>query len=341
MGLLAGIGLWTEAMRRSTVNSRAIIEAMAEGLRGPLAFCFRAGLVLKSGGGGCAALSLMIAALTWCMGRAACGRRSTAGTRDKKTIRRSDSLNPDPYNLRAEELAIEDCSIGVEIRRTWSEQEMVRSFNGGHIPGTPDGMFESWDGALTCVQVVRVPLLRELDAEARYETLAQTIITKVVKSQAWLRATLVTPSDFVIFCWLPFAVSDAVSQRAHALMDEVRTLDPRFSLRLRVPSKAKDLFPARFASNHDLQVQRLRGHSWSEVATYNGSDESSDDDDEFVWDIWAEDEQADWAVEGCVSSASLATVDGVEESSDEGEGEGVDSISDSLLSMQHFPWDVG
>ena len=52
-----------------------------------------------------------------------------------------------------------DCCLGLEIRRTWSEQELVRSFGGRMPPGTPDGMFETWDGTLTCVQVVRVPLV--------------------------------------------------------------------------------------------------------------------------------------------------------------------------------------
>lgn len=205
-----------------------------------------------------------------------------------------NSLNADPYNLRAEELALEDCSLGVEIRRIWAETEMVRSFNGGHIPGTPDGMFESWDGALTCVQVVRVPLVRELDADGMYEVLAQTIITKVVKSQQWLQATSVTLGDFIIFCWLPFAVSDAVAVRAHTLMEEVRTMDPRFSLRMRVPAEANSLFPTLFASNHDLLVQRRRGHSWCEVTTYCGSDDTSDREADIVWgDMWASDEEGE------------------------------------------------
>ena len=47
-----------------------------------------------------------------------------------------------------------------------------------------DGLrFESWDGRLTCVQVVRVPLVREADASAMQHTLTQTILSKVVKSQ--------------------------------------------------------------------------------------------------------------------------------------------------------------
>lgn len=33
----------------------------------------------------------------------------------------------------------QDCCLGLEIRRTWSEQELVRSFGGQMPPGTPDG----------------------------------------------------------------------------------------------------------------------------------------------------------------------------------------------------------
>lgn len=204
------------------------------------------------------------------------------------------SLNMDPYNLRAEELALEDCTLGHEVRRVWSEKEMVVSFGGRHFPGTPDGMFESWDGALICVQVVRVPLLSELTPHEVHTTLAQTVLTKVVKSQAWLQASQVVPNDFVIFCWLPFSISEEATANAEELMRDVRALDSRFSLRLRVPNAGDALFPARFACNHDIDRQRSRGATLSDVSTFNGTYESneSDEDDECQWDItwgWCED----------------------------------------------------
>lgn len=207
------------------------------------------------------------------------------------------SLNADPYNLRAEELALDDCTLGAEVRRTWSEREMVRSFDGRHFPGTPDGMFETWDGALTCVQVVRVPLLRELDLGALKETLAQTVLTKVVKSQQWLAATHVVPHDFVIFCWLPFAVPEDVSEHAEALMRRVRKLDPRFSLRLRVPAQAGSLFPAMFACTTRERRRVLE----SDVSTYTSGDES-DEDEVPSWDItWGWDH--DWEPSEAASDA--------------------------------------
>jgi len=194
-----------------------------------------------------------------------------------------------------------ECTQGVEVRRMWSELEMVRSFGGCMIPGTPDGMFEDWDGALTCVQVVRVPLVAGLSPECMQEVLAQTILTKVVKSQQWLRVCQATPCDFVIFCWLPFEIPDDVGESAEVLMQRVRELDPRFSLRLRVPAQAGALFPALFAHTGPSRKGGSRGRSLAEsdVSTYTGSSDGEDEELEGCpWDItWAW--EADW---GCAEA---------------------------------------
>mmetsp|Transcript_113082 Transcript_113082/g.314447 ORF Transcript_113082/g.314447 Transcript_113082/m.314447 type:complete len:225 (-) Transcript_113082:268-942(-) len=214
--------------------------------------------------------------------------------------------------MRAEELALASCSQGLEIRCVWSEKELVFSFGGGLVPGTPDGMFETWDGALTCVQVVRVPLVPGFDVGEAQETLAQTVLTKVVKSQSWLLATHVVPNDFVIFCWLPFEVPDDVVAHAEALMERVRHLDHRFVLRVRVPAAPGSLFPARFACNHHLRKAYARTVSESEVTAY-GSDEDTDDDAACTWDItWSWDwDLADFAAaqEECVAGLSAECVD--------------------------------
>lgn len=205
----------------------------------------------------------------------------------------TESLNSDPYNLRAEEQALEECTLGVEVRRMWSEVELVRSIDGRLFPGTPDGMFENWDGALTCVQVVRVPLVPEMCMIDMSETLSQTVLTKVVKSQYWLRASHVVPHDFIIFCWLPLHVPGAVRASAEALMHRIQLLDPRFSLRLRLPADANALFPPLFACR---QLQRLQAPTKSlsetDVSTFNGSDTDSDEEEECTWDLtW------DWCTE--------------------------------------------
>lgn len=196
------------------------------------------------------------------------------------------SLNTDPWNLRAEEVALQECTLGVEVRRTWSEQEMVRSFGGQVSPGTPDGMFESWDGDLTCVQVVRVPLVPNSDSSCMQLTLAQTILTKVVKSQRWLQFAHTGPRNFIIFCWLPFCIPDDVEDHAEILMERIRALDRRFSLRLRTPAEPGALFPSQFARNNDTR-RKLRSFTESDVSTYQGSEPDNDDDDDFFdWDLW-------------------------------------------------------
>jgi len=203
--------------------------------------------------------------------------------------------------MRAEELAMEVCTLGLEVRRTWSEQEMVCSFGGSMLPGTPDGMFECWDGALTCVQVVRVPLVSEMSFREAEDSLLQTLLTKVVKSQTWLSATSVMPAEFVIFCWLPFQIDPVLVERVEENMERIRALDPRFSLRMRVPADTGALFPALFACNYSASAQRSTSHSWSEVATYTGSSQGNSDDEDTcaAWDItWAWDEDAEPAFLG-------------------------------------------
>jgi len=278
----------------------------------------------------------------------------------------SQNLNADPYNLCAEHLAIQDCTIGVDVRRTWSEKEMVRSFGGHEYPGTPDGMFESWDGTLTCVQVVRVPLLSELSLEDMREILEQIVLTKVVKSQAWLQASHIMPHEFVIFCWLPLVIPEAVADHAEALMALVRQQDPRFSLRLRIPAHPNALFPALFASNHDMEKLRARSSRWSDVATYNGSDpESSEEEDDCIWDItWAWDENFDAAL-SCQSTDEEATDQLQDSDKASGDRDAISNLSttsmrvcragdkcqkrtdmnanedDSSVRKRHFPWDPG
>lgn len=199
-----------------------------------------------------------------------------------------DSLNTDPFNTRAEELALLDCTVGVEVRRMWTEQEMVRSFGGQMSPGTPDGMFESWDGELTCVQVVRVPLVENSNVLTMQDTVAQTIITKVIKSQSWLRFTQAMPSNFVIFGWLPHRVPQEVFEHAELLMQRIRVLDRRFSLRLRTPAEHGAIFPSGFATNHEARLKcRNRGFTESDISSLEDCifEQEEYDDDDVCWDI--------------------------------------------------------
>eukprot|EP00930_Biecheleria_cincta_P086690 TRINITY_DN75952_c0_g1_i1.p1 TRINITY_DN75952_c0_g1~~TRINITY_DN75952_c0_g1_i1.p1 ORF type:complete len:274 (+),score=52.13 TRINITY_DN75952_c0_g1_i1:198-1019(+) len=200
--------------------------------------------------------------------------------------RACNSLNTNPFNTRAEELALLDCTVGVEVRRLWTEQEMVRSFGGQMSPGTPDGMFESWDGELTCVQVVRVPLLKNSDVLTMQNTVAQTVITKVIKSQSWLRFTQAMPSNFVIFCWLPHHVPQEVLEHAELLMERIRVFDRRFSLRLRTPAEPGAIFPSGFATHHEARVKsRNPGFTESDISSLEDFIFEQEEDDGVCWDI--------------------------------------------------------
>lgn len=124
--------------------------------------------------------------------------------------------------------------------------------------------------------------------------LANTILGKVVKSQQWLRAAHVRPSDFVIFCWLPYAVPDIVGKSATELMQRINGLDPRFSLKLHVPPEAGALFPALFAYPGQSRKAEAGNRHFleSDVSTYSGEAES-DEETELLWDLtWTW--ESDW-----------------------------------------------
>lgn len=167
----------------------------------------------------------------------------------------------EPCGIMAEDLALEKCMAGIDIRHAWSEREMVCSRQGQQYPGTPDGMFQTWGGRLICVQVVRVPIRMEMSAERKRQQLLQTMLTKVSKSSTWLQASRILPQDFVIFCWLPCGISNAVAEQAFALMRLVQEWNPTFSLRLCVPSDASALFPATFARQEKVGVARNRNRT--------------------------------------------------------------------------------
>jgi hypothetical protein len=210
------------------------------------------------------------------------------------------SLNEDPYNLRAEELAVEQCKAhaagAAGIRKEWSESQMVRNFGGAMVPGTPDGMFEDMAGSLTCVQVVRVPFRPEMGPDEVATTLYETVLAKVVKSQMWIKSTGIVPKDFVIFCWLPpvgaFEVCMKESEEmlwTEALIWNVRAGGWPFSLKLVVPEEPETLFPIHFGWGHERRVRKDYLGALSFLL--NLSDFEEDEEDEVEWDLFACDEE--------------------------------------------------
>lgn len=196
------------------------------------------------------------------------------------------SLNHDPFNLRAEELALEDVIGDRDVRRTWTEVELVRTFAGQMTPGTPDGVVELWDQSVICIQVVRAPLLRNMTVDDMKTTLAQTVVAKVVKSQAWLRHSQVMPHEFVIFVWLPFSPDGAVLAHAEALIARVRTeKDSRFTLRLRIPEDEAALFPVLFGISGSARQKTFSEDDVSPAELLCEDDASDDFDLGFYWDM--------------------------------------------------------
>lgn len=196
------------------------------------------------------------------------------------------SLNHDPFNLRAEELALEDVIGDRDVRRTWTEAELVRSFAGQLTPGTPDGMVELWDESVICIQVVRTPILQTMTVEDMKTTLAQTVVAKVVKSQAWLRHSQVMPHEFVIFAWLPFSPDGAVLAHAEALIARVRNeKDSRFTLRLRIPEDVAALFPVLFGIRGPARLKTFSEDDVSPASLLCEDDDGDDFDLGLYWDM--------------------------------------------------------
>merc|ERR1740121_1834938 len=136
---------------------------------------------------------------------------------------------------------------GLDIRREWSESQMLTAFGGMNIPGTPDGMYEDWDGRVTCVQVVRVPFSRSMRVAELEEVYYRIVLVKAYKSQIWMRATRMVPHEFIIFTWLPFDTPEGLGGRAQQLIKGLQDQGWPFKLRCMIPEDSSALFPARFA----------------------------------------------------------------------------------------------
>merc|ERR1719310_2647727 len=99
-------------------------------------------------------------------------------------------------------------------------------------------MFEDWNGDLTCVQVVRAPINQSMDEQDISQTLYQTVLAKVVKSQKWMIATKTKPRYFIIFCWLPRlkeGYREISGARTQSLVNFVRQQGWPFYVRAMVP----------------------------------------------------------------------------------------------------------
>lgn len=192
---------------------------------------------------------------TWPAHAALASSLSTAG--------RPKTLNEDPFNVYAEELALQESQRGFVVERQLAETDFLMSSCGCHVQGTPDGGFIDSEGSLRLVQVVRVPLLPDMNADAVGDILYSTVLAKIVKSQTWMRSTCTLPCDFAIFCWLPPVGAYEVCLResdallwTDALMWNVRSGGWPFSLRIEVPKDPGKMFPLLFGSGGSLNVNK-------------------------------------------------------------------------------------
>lgn len=199
------------------------------------------------------------------------------------------SLNQDPHNMQAEALAMETCMRGAGSCRTWSEQEMVFSFGGGEIPGTPDFMYENPNGVLTCGQVVRVPIVRGMSRTMVSETIYCTVLTKLVKSQVWMKSCCIVPQEFIIFLWLPFFIHRRRKRLAEALAMQVQRDGWPFLLRFEVPDSPEILFPPMFAASLNPRVKKV---SESDLSNFDPR-HFEEEEDAMEWDVFGFDDTED------------------------------------------------
>jgi hypothetical protein len=213
-------------------------------------------------------------------------------------------LNEDPFNVRAEDLAVEECRKGFIVEKLFNETDMLVESCGCLIPGTPDGGFEDSSGALTLVQVVRVPLLPEMDADTVGDVLYSTVLAKIVKSQQWMQATSTLPREFIIFCWLPpVGAYEACMEQTdallwtEALLWNVRAGGWPFTLRIMVPPDPGRIFPNNFGLNSDRHSQAKMNHYWNglcyKMNLEDFREDQAEDEETMEWFLFEEDVDQD------------------------------------------------
>jgi len=171
------------------------------------------------------------------------------------------------------------------------------------FPGTPDGMFEEWDGSLTCVQVVRVPLTPTMTREQQEATIYRTVLEKIIKSQQWMKSTRTLPHEFVIFCWCQ-GWPETAGDMAQELIERVRRSGWPFVLKLMVPTDPGALFPVKFAyqraGREGGQYSRLSGrkakYMEEDLSTFVPDDFLSDEE-EFEFEFSLFDDKSEFGAE--------------------------------------------
>lgn len=245
------------------------------------------------------------------------------------SVSKPATLNTDEYNVRAEELAMHECQKGYVVERELTETEMVTTSCGSLIPGTPDGGFINSEGKLRLVQVVRVPLLPEMSADTVGDTLYETVLTKVVKSQMWMKEMCTFSytrqrngalkacieayghelQEFIIFCWLPAvgAYRECLRQSdsllwSEALIANVRSGGWPFALKMMVPAERDNLFPESFGLRNERRTKKNLFNDLCYFLNCTSFCEEDDEDTLMQWDLFGDELDEDVEVQDTAST---------------------------------------
>lgn len=243
-----------------------------------------------------------------------CTMPARAAAPTSASASRPATLNEDPFNVRAEECALKDCQNGIDVQKELTETEMVVTSCGSLIQGTPDGGFIDSDGLLRLVQVVRVPLLEDMNADSVGDVLYDTVLAKIVKSQTWMRETRTLPHEFIIFCWLPprgayrecFRQSDSLLW-TEALVWNVQNGGWPFSLRVKTPEHADLIFPVNFGLRNEHRTAKNYFKDLYHFLNPNDFQEFDDDEELLEWYLFDEEfqDQEETANEGLAACTDV------------------------------------
>jgi hypothetical protein len=86
-----------------------------------------------------------------------------------------------------------------------------------------------------------------MDFDEIEEVLYQTVLTKIWKSQMWMKSAHIVPDEFIIFLWKPFQSVEGTGEKAQALIEKCRQAGWPFVFRCKVPAEPGSMFPLMFA----------------------------------------------------------------------------------------------
>jgi len=176
---------------------------------------------------------------------------------------------------------------------------------------------------------VRVPLLPEMNADTVGDTLYDTVLTKVVKSQMWTKemCTCSYPRqhnealevcieayghklhEFIIFCCLPAvgAYRECLRQSdsllwSEALIANVRCGGWPFALKVMVPGERDKLFPESFGLRNERRIKKNLFNDLCYFVNHTTFCEQDDENTLMRWDLFGDELDGDVEVQDAAST---------------------------------------